>query len=48
MFQLLTNKKNEEKSEKINIPETIKANIARINNLELSEESELSSGGIEL
>ena len=39
-------KKTEEKREKINIPETIKATNVRIKNLKLSEGSKLSSGGI--
>ena len=39
-------KKTEEKREKINIPETIKATNVIIKNLKLSEGSKLSSGGI--
>jgi hypothetical protein len=37
-------KRDEEKSRKIDIPGTIISTKTRINNLELSEESELSSG----
>ncbi len=39
-------KRDEEKSRNIDIPGTIISTKTRINNLELSEESELSSGGI--